>query len=86
MKKRVGFQFNALEDTVESIGLEMVEQLALNSFQVGQHIRQLTAAAVGCSIKGMPCVLLFDRGLACSHGQAPRADCATSSIVCQPLT
>lgn len=35
MKKRVGFQFNALEDTVESIGLEMVEQLALNAQQVG---------------------------------------------------
>jgi hypothetical protein len=35
MKKRVGFQFNALEDTVESIGLEMVEQLALNPHQVG---------------------------------------------------
>jgi hypothetical protein len=35
MKKRVGFQFNALEDTVESIGLEMVEQLALNAHQVG---------------------------------------------------
>lgn len=34
MKKRVGFQFNALEDTVESIGLEMVEQLALNPHQV----------------------------------------------------
>jgi len=34
MKKRVGFQFNALEDTPESIGLEMVEQLALNAHQV----------------------------------------------------
>lgn len=62
MKKRVGFQFNALEDTVESIGLEMVEQLALNPFQVWQHVRQLQHQ------KGMPLVLLFDRSLACSHG------------------
>jgi hypothetical protein len=44
MKKRVGFQFNALEDTVESIGLEMVEQLALNPYQVGVRV----VVAGGC--------------------------------------
>jgi hypothetical protein len=73
MKKRVGFQFNALEDTVESIGLEMVEQLALNPFQVWQHVRQLTAAAASRACRLFCCSI----GASLAHmGQAPRADCA----------
>ena len=55
MKKRVGFQFNALEDTVESIGLEMVEQLALNTHQVGHRHTLADVIAWGVNTQHTRC-------------------------------
>jgi hypothetical protein len=44
MKRRVGFEFNALEDTPESIGIEMVEQLQLTAHQVNAIADRIRAA------------------------------------------
>lgn len=77
----MGFQFNPVEDTVESIGLEMVEQLALNTHQVGGGIRGRGAGRQqhqghGCS------VAVWDMRSLILHGKGAQGKRGADCVVC----
>jgi hypothetical protein len=49
MRKRVGFQYNADEDTVDDITLEMLENLSLMPQQVRRSSsNQLASSKINC--------------------------------------
>jgi hypothetical protein len=55
MRKRVGFQYNADEDTVEDVTMEMLENLSLMPQQVGggqRHQHLPAPPAAGLMIHG----------------------------------
>jgi hypothetical protein len=49
MRKRVGFQYNADEDTVEDVTMEMLENLSLMPQQVGGGAAAAAAVAAAAA-------------------------------------